>query len=131
MYIPNNSSSKEDTDENNITVSPAGIAISIIRVIMLLVTVLIALVIVAITLRLCNKKQRSKPAAKSEHNLQTDTHAMTSFQPASRTEAVFNGHPSISSNDTGFNSLSDADHLSVTVQTIFFHLMTQSTDYFN
>ena len=84
---------------------------------MLLVTVLIVLVIVAITLRLCNKKQRSKPATKSEHNLQTDTHATTSVQPAGRTEAVINGHPSMILALIHYRIL---DHLSVTVQTILF-----------
>ena len=69
--------------------------------------VLIVLVVVAIMLRVSNKKQKSKPAAKSEHSLQTDSHTTPSVQPASRAEAVINGHPSTSSNDTGFISLSD------------------------
>ena len=106
IYISNNSSSEEDRDENNIIISSAGIAITVAIVMMLLV--LIVLLMVIVMLWLCKRKQKSKSAAKSEHNLQSYAHTTDPVQPAGSTEAVINEHPSTSSNDTGFISLSGA-----------------------
>ena len=106
-YILNDTSNNEDTDKNNIIISPIGIAITVVIVMMLLV--LIVLVIVAILLRLCSKKQRLKSATKPEHKLEADTHVTTtSDEPAAgRTDSVLIERPSTSSNDTGFGSSSD------------------------
>ena len=123
IYISNNSSSEEDRDENNnIMISPAGIAIAVAIIVMLLV--LIVLVVVAIMLRLFKK---SKPATKSEHSLQTDTDTTPSVQPASRAESAITGHPSTSSNDTGFSSLSDTGSpVSDSMDNTFLSNMSQS-----
>ena len=127
MYILNDTSGKEDTDENNIIISPIGIAITVIIVMMLLL--LIILVIVAILLRLCNKKQRSKSATKSERKLETGTHDATPDQPANSTQFFLNERPSTSSNDTGFSSLPDTGSpVSDAADDLFSSNMTQSTE---
>ena len=135
IYISNNSSSEEERDENNnIIISPAGIAITVAIVVMLLF--LIVLVIVTIILRLCNRKQKSKSSPKSkhnlEHNLEANTHTTTLVQPADSTEAVIKERPSISSNDTGFNSLSDTESpISNNTEDPSPSNITQPTDNFN
>ena len=133
-YITNDTRSKEDTDENNIIISPAGIAITVAIVMMLLL--LIVLVIVTIMLRFCNRKQKSKRSAKSkhnlEHNLEANTHTTTPAQPAGSTEAVINERPSTSSNDTGFISLSDTESpVSDNTEDPFPSNINQPTENFN